>query len=440
MTEWQQLGMSKPTHQRREIVITGQGLVTPLGRTPDALWERWRSGDIAAEPSSEDHFEFFGVPAVARVKDFAPRKEIRNRKLLRLLIDGEPFGLVAVTRAFESAGLTPESYVPERAGVAVGCHKEGFRDENLYDALDIAEKDGRLDRELLIEEGIRRIPPQTLVEGLANAALYYFAHEFRLQGANHNFIASGTGGSLAIGESMRSIRRGEADVMLAGGYDTWLDWRCVGHQHYLGALIPKGNAAAAAQRPFDVDRNGGLPGEGAGMLILESGEHAAQRSARPLGRVEGFAAGTGNRSATRDSQADLYARIIRRAIDDAGSIPEEIDLVHLQGEGSADSDWVEATAVASVLGSRAAEVPATTIKSTTGLLGNASGPVELVMTCEMLRRGEALPIVNLRCPDPDFSLNFVREPLRRPGMKRALLLQRSWPCHFVALVVSGPPD
>src|SRR5690606_9567089 len=117
----------------------------------------------------------YGIRYAAEVQGFEPRKEIRNRKLLRLMIDGEPVGVVAVTRAFEDAGLTPDDYEPERAGVSTGCHKEGFRDSNLYDALDAATgEDGQIDRSLLIEEGIRRIPPQPLVEGLANAALYYF--------------------------------------------------------------------------------------------------------------------------------------------------------------------------------------------------------------------------------------------------------------------------
>lgn len=411
-------------------------MVTPLGRCADDLWRHWSNGHVAAGSANRLNLDFFGVRYVAEVKEFNARKEVKNRKLLRLMIDGEMFGFVAVTNAFEDAGLSPGDYLPERAGVSVGCHKEGFRDSNLYDALDAAQNDdGEIDRARLIEEGVRRIPPQTLVEGLANAALYYFAHEFVLQGANYNFISSGTGGMLAIGEAMRSIRRDEADLMLAGGYDTWIDWRCIGHQRYIGGLSVADRPPHLIQKPFDRDRDGGVAGEGAGMVILESHSSAVDRRASILGEVSGFAAGTGAGSDDRDAHADAYARVIRRALDDAGRTADEVDLIHLQGEGSADSDWIECQAVSRALGEHAMRVPATSIKSATGLLGNASGPVEVIMTLEMLRRGEVLPVVNLKYPDPEFSLNFVREPVSEPSMKCALVLQRSWPRHFTAIVV-----
>lgn len=429
--------MTEKTRHRRSAVVTGQGMLTPLGRTPDDIWQRWANREIAAGPPSKRELDFYNVPYTAEVRDFEPRKEIKNRKLLRLMVAGEPLGFVAATKAFENAGLTPEDYLPERGGIAIGCHKEGFRETNLYDALDAARReDGSIDRALMIADGIRRIPPQTLVEGLANAALYYLAHEFTLQGVNHNLLSSGSGGMLAIGEAMRSVRRGEADIMLAGAYDKWMEWQCYGHQLYIGVLSRADGPPESLHKPFDRDRSGGIPGEGAGMFILEDREHAAARGAPILGEIVGFAAGHGLGNSDRAACAELYASTIRRACNDAGISPAEIDLIHLQGEGTESSDWIEATAVRRALGDHADDVPATTVTSATGLLGNASGPIEVVMTLEMLRRGEVLPIVNLENVDPGLSLNFVREPLSGRSMRYGLVLQRSWPNHFTALVVT----
>lgn len=426
---------------RRRAVVTGQGLVTPLGRTPDELWDRWSRGEGAIAPVTKLDLSPYGIRYAAEVRDFEPRKEIKNRKLLRLMIDGEPFGFVAVTKAFEDAGLTPDDYEPERAGVSTGCHKEGFRDSNLYDALDVATgADGTIDRALLIEEGVRRIPPQTLVEGLANAALYYFAHEFVLQGANHNFLSSGTAGSLAVGEAMRAIRRDEADLMLAGSYDTWLDWMCIGHQTYAHILSTADRPADEVQRPFDRDRDGGVPGEGAGMMILEDRQRAVRRGVPILGEIAGYAVGRGIGDRGEEALIDGYSRVIRRAIEDAGLTPADVDLVHLQGEGTVLSDRMEVLALRRALGDRCDRIPATTIKSATGLLGNASGPVEVVMTLQMLRRGSVLPVLSLHNPDPDLPLNYVREPLTGHSMNCGLVLQRSWPKHFTALVVTTGQD
>jgi 3-oxoacyl-[acyl-carrier-protein] synthase II len=415
-------------------------MVTPLGRTPEELWNAWAAGRMAAAPSAKMDLSPYGISYTSEVRDFEPRKEISNRKLLRLMVDGEPFGLVAVSRAFGNAGLSPADYAPERAGVAIGCHKEGFRNSNLYDALDAATReDGTLDRALLIEDGIRRIPPQTLVEGLANAALYYFAHEFELQGVHHNLIASGSGGLLAIGEAMRSVRREEADLMLAGGYDTWIDWRCIGHLRYLDLLSTASGPPEFVHCPFDRDRTGGIPGEGSGMLILETRERAEQRNVEIPGEVCGFASGTGLGN-NQDSLADTFAGVIRRAVDDADCDLDEIDVVHLHGEGSRDGDWIEANAVRRAFADRGDEVPVTTMASSIGLLGNATGPVHALMTLEMLRRDEILPILNLRHPDAEFRLNFVREPIRRRGMRKGLVLQRSAPHHFTAVVVGTLRD
>jgi len=193
-------------------------------------------------------------------------------------------------------------------------------------------------------------------------------------------------------------------------------------------------------RPFDRDRDGGVPGEGAGMMILEDRQRALRRGATILGEVAGYAVGRGLGGQSEDELVDGYARVILRAIEDAGFSPPDVDLVHLQGEGNVPGDRLEVLAVRKALGGHCDEVPATTMTSAIGLLGNAAGPVELLMTLQMLRRGIVLPIVGLKNPDPDLSLNYVREPLTGQSMKCGLILQRSLPAHFTALVVTTGHD
>lgn len=431
--------MSSPSSQRR-IVVTGRGLVTPLGRTPAEIVDRWRDGPTAVGPITRFDARSLPVQFACEVRDFNPRQEVRNRKLLRLMVGGEDFAFRSATDAMTQAGLSPGGFDPRRLGIALSCHKEGFRFQHLYDALDASRgADGRFDRLRFIQQGMERIPPQIIVEALANAGLYYIAHEYELEGVNHNLLSVGTGGLLAIGAAMQSIQDDEADLMLAGAFDSWVNWMCINHNVFTGLLSISRERPETVHRPFDLRRTGGLPAEGAAMLVLEEWEHARRRGAEVLGEILGFAMATGVPSYDHAACADALGRCIRLALADADCTPADLDLIHLNGEATASGDWMEVRGVRMALGARADEIPATTIRSATGMTGVAAGAIETLITLELLHRCEVPPIRNLEEPDPELPLPLVRETIRGGRFRRGLVLQRCWPSHCAALVVGRAP-
>jgi len=423
----------------QRVVVTGQGLVTPLGRSAPALVDNWMSGRSAAAPITKLDATNLPVRIACEVPDFEPRKEIRNRKLTRLLLRGEDYGVVAAAAAFADAGLAAGDYDPSRAGIAAGIRKEGFRDANFYDAIEAArDEEGRIDRRRFIEDGIRRVPPQTIVEGLANAGIYHIAHEHHLQGFNQNLLAIGSGGFQAIGEAMWALKRDEADLILAGAFDSWVRWTGLAFTHYVGLASPSPDPPHTVHRPFDVSRSGSVVGEGAALFVLEPLARAEARGASILGEIRGCGMATGVPSGDPAACAAALAASIRRSLEVARLTPDEIDLIHLHGDATPPGDRIEARGIGEAFGPRASSVPATTIKSATGFMANASASTEVAAVLEVLRQCVVPPIVNLTTPDPEFELRFVREPLSGVPLRHALLIERGWPSQYVTLIVSHP--
>lgn len=429
-----------PARSRR-VVITGLGCVSPAGRSPEALWQSWEAGRTAAGPIRRFEPASLPVRTAAEVRDFDPRQEIKSRRLLRLLRPGEDFAFVAAAAAMEDARLAGGVPDSERSGSALGSGKDGPRAESLHAAIEHAlGGDARIDRRKFIEEGSALIPPQTIIEGLPNACLYYLAHTYRLEGANHNFLSLGGGGAQALGEAARSIRRNDADLMLAGGFDSWVNWLFLAVHSQRGLLARTGEGADAVQRPFDLERSGSVVGEGAGLVVLEERETARRRGACIRGELLSCAAASGltgiSPADTAARHAAAVVRCITESLTSAALRPADIDLVHLHGEGTVIGDAAEARAVVTALGPRGREIPATTIKSLTGFAGSACTVIELAAVLEMFRRRTILPIANLREPDPELPLNYVVKPVVGVPLRRALLLNRGWPGHYSALIIA----
>jgi 3-oxoacyl-(acyl-carrier-protein) synthase len=256
--------------------------------------------------------------------------------------------------------------------------------------------------------------------------MYHLAQLHRLEGANWNFLSYGSGSALAIGEGLATIRRGEADLMLAGGYDSWVHWINLTLIGQLGMLSQSGH------RPFDLYRDGSVPGEGAGFAVLEDLDRAIARKANIRGELRAeFSAAA---PTVDSSPSHVLAHCISSALNDADWEPEEIDLVHLNGDATVDGDCWEVESLQLALGSHAFKVPVTSLKSATGHLGNASTAVELLATLEMMKQGRLLPVVNLATPDSRFRLKFVRHAIGDAKLKRGLLISRGWPASFSVLL------
>ncbi len=425
---------------KQRVAVTGRGLITPLGRTVDELWRRWAAGECAAGPVKRFDASTLHTRIAAEVPDFVPRQELKSGRLARLLRPGEDFGYLAAGAAFADAQLESSQLNTERSGIAVGCRKEGPKVENFFAGIQAAlDASGDIDHQKFIEDGIKLIPPQTIVEGLPNACMYYIAHEYVLQGVNYNFLALGSGATMALGESLRAIRRGEAELMLAGGYDSWVNWVYLAQLSNRRLLTQRNENPRQAHRPYDVDRDGSVAGEGACLMILEDADTALQRGATVHGELLGYAAMTGVPHEDVAGCTRLLAKCITRALHEAECPPDEIDFIHLTGDATRTGDLVEARAILDVFGAHGRKVPVTTLKSATGHLGNASGSVELAAMLESMRRGTLLPIVNLDRPDPELPLAFVRQTVEGVPLRRGLMLSRGWPTHYTALVVGRQP-
>ena len=421
---------------KRRVAVTGLGLITPIGRTLDDVWQKWAAGGSPAGPVKRFDASQLPTRIATEVPDFLPRKELKSGRLARLLRPGEDFGYLAASTAFEDAERDRDSLDGPRSGIAIGCRKEGPKVENFFAAIKASLNDaGEMDHQQFIEEGIKLIPPQTIVEGLPNACMYYIAHEYVLQGANYNFLALGSGGTMALGESLRAMRRGEADLMLAGGYDSWINWVYLAQLSNRRLLSRNNDHPQQAHRPFDAKRDGSVAGEGAGLMILEDAEAAEERGVRSYGELLGYASATGVRHEDLAGCTRVLTGCIQAALADARCTPEDIDFVHFTGDATPGGDAVEARAFLEAFGKRAAQVPATTLKSASGHLGNASGAVELAVMFESMRRRTLLPIVNLEDPDPVLPLSFVTELMEGVDLHRGLMLSRGWPSHYTALVV-----
>ncbi|MCA9047720.1 MAG: hypothetical protein KDA89_03275 [Planctomycetaceae bacterium] len=429
---------------RRRVVVTGEGLVTPFGRSSAEIWNRWSRGRSAAAAITKFDARTLPVRIAGEVLDFQPRKEIRNRKLLNMMTGGEDFGFRAAHAAIEGSQLehmiASQQLDSYRCGLSIACHKEGFRHQNLGDAfLRSVREDGSIDPNRFVADGWSRIPPRIIIEALSNMGLYNISHDFELRGPNYSLLSIGIGGLQSLGEGLHAIEDNEADVMVAGAFDTWVNWMCIGHNVFNGILSQSAEPPEHVYRPFDIGRSGAVPAEGAAMFVLEELEHALVRGAPILGELLGVSSALSLPENDEAAAAESLANCIRASLESADCTPAELDLIQLHGDGTPAGDRIEACGINLALGDAACRIPATTLKSGTGMMGVASGSAEAALAWEALRRGEVLPIINLAEPENGLGLNFVREHQRLARSRRALVIQRGWPGLSAAIVVGSPP-
>jgi 3-oxoacyl-[acyl-carrier-protein] synthase II len=413
--------------EKRRVVITGRGTISPLGHSPAAILNRWAAGVPAAAVVRGLAKSSLSAQVAAEIHDFVPAEHIHSQRLMKMLQRGEDFAVAAAASAFREAAVSSDELDPTRSGIALGCSKECPPIENFFAALKSSiDVFGVVDKSRFARLGLPLLPPLTLIQSLPNGCMYHLAQLHKLEGVNWNLLSYGSGSALAIGESMATIRRGDADLMLAGGYDSWVHWINLTLIGQLGMLSQNGH------RPFDLHRDGSVPGEGAGFAVLEDLDRAIARKANIYGelRAEFSASAPGVNS----SPSHVLAHCISNALDDAGWGPDAIDVVHLNGDATVDGDSWEVESLQLALGSHASNVPVTSLKSATGHLGNASAAVELFATLEMMNEGRLLPILNLATPDSRFPLKFVRHAAGAAQMKRALLISRGWPANFSVLL------
>ncbi|HEV2754502.1 MAG TPA: beta-ketoacyl-ACP synthase II [Actinomycetota bacterium] len=405
-------------------VITGLGLVTPIGTGTDEVWDALLEGRSGAAPIEGFDVSGYETRIGAQVRDFEPTAYMDRRDATR----SDRFTQLAVAAAalaWQDAGLA-DAVDRDRAGVIVGSGIGG-----LYT---IEEGDAALAR-----GGPRRVSPFTVPKLMPNAAAAAISMQLGLRGINHCVSSACATGAHALGEALMAIRAGRADVVLAGGTEAALTPLALAAFARMGALSQRNDDPERASRPFDAGRDGFVFGEGAGVVVLESEEHARRRGAAPLAKLAGYGATADAFHLTQpDAEGDGATRAMALALEDAGVFPEDVDYVNAHGTSTPYNDRIETLAIKRALGPESKRVPVTSTKSQTGHLLGAAGAVEAAVTALIVDRGVIPRTINLEEPDPECDLDYVPDEPREQRVKTALTNSFGFGGQNACLVLTAP--
>jgi 3-oxoacyl-[acyl-carrier-protein] synthase II len=426
---------------RRRVVITGMGVVTPLGDTPGGLFAALAQGRSGVGPIRSFDASAFPTRFAAEVRDFDLARYVRDPGRWASAGPNSRFAAAAAQRALGDAGLLEGARVDRtRFGVYVGTG-EGAQDfHNLMAALARGHRPGAedLDGVGFCSAGLRRLDAGREYEQELHTNPAHLADHFGLEGPNYNCLTACAAGSQAVGEALEIIRAGEADVMLSGGSHSMVYPLGVTGFNLLTALSTRNDAPQKASRPFDLHRDGFVLGEGAGIVVLEELGHAKRRGATIYAELTGYGC-TADAFRVTDSHPEGRGAIacMRAALADARLAPEEIGYVNAHGTGTQVNDRVETLAIKQVFGPAAYSVPVSSSKSMLGHLIAAAGAVEVVICVEAIRRGVLPPTINYEFPDPACDLDYVPNCARERRVRHALSNSFGFGGQNAALVVSA---
>lgn len=409
----------------RRVVVTGIGLVSPVGIGAEATWAGLVAGKSGAGPITRFDAEAFPCRIACEVEgfdalDYIDRREAR--KMDRFI----HYALAAAQFAFDDAGFETPVAAPDRFGVIVGSGIGGF---------------GTIEREhaRLLEHGPRRISPFFVPAMVVNLASGQVSIRFGVKGPNAAPATACSAGAHAIGDAFRLIRYGYADVMIAGGAEATITPLGIGGFAALRALSTRNDDPLAASRPFDRDRDGFVVGEGAGILILEERERALARGVPPYAEVLGYGmSGDAFHITAPAEDGGGAARVMRAALDEAGIPPSEVDAVNAHGTSTPLNDRIETAAIRRVFGEHADRLAVSSTKSMTGHLLGGAGGLEAGISCLTLRNRRLPPTINYETPDPDCDLDIVPNESRAAEVNRILSNSFGFGGTNAALLFSRP--
>jgi 3-oxoacyl-[acyl-carrier-protein] synthase II len=398
----------------RRVAITGLGLVTPAGNDAAATWSTLLEGRSRISAITRFDASGFPVRIAAEAKQFDETAVPADRKLLKFTNRSHRFALAAAAEALRDAGICPSQQTRRQWGCAVGTGMMGMEFADLLRLQQHSAADGELDVRRLLEDEVA-LDPMAFCRSQAPAGLSLLLRQFGIGGYATSVHTACASGGQAVGTGMKLIRRGTADWVLAGGFDSMITPIGLAGFCLLNALSPDNEAPQRASRPFDATRNGFVLGEGAGFLVLEEWQAARRRGARIYAEL----AGDGNslssyRITDSHPSGDGPIQSMQQALADAGATPADVSYVNAHGTSTVMNDRSEAAALRAVFGTHAQRLAVSSTKSVMGHLIAAAGAVEAAVSALAIHHG-MLPInANLTELDPECELNIVRgEPCRR---------------------------
>jgi 3-oxoacyl-[acyl-carrier-protein] synthase II len=393
--------------ERRRVVITGLGAVTPVGNTAEEFWTALTQGKSGVGPITRFDTAGFPTRIAGEVKGFDALKYV-DKKDDRKLDLYLKYAIACAAMAVEDAGLDPAKEDGDRFGVLVGSGIGGI--STLLDS-----------HKVLLDKGPDRVSPFFIPMLIINMASGLISMRFGARGPNSSVVTACATGNHAIGDATRVIQRGDADVMIAGGAEAIIIPLTIAGFCQMKAMSTRNDEPTKASRPFDAERDGFVCGEGGGLVVLESLEHAVRRDARIYAEVVGYGmTGDAHHMTAPDPEGDGAARAMAAALRDAGVEPAAVGYINAHGTSTPYNDKFETLAIKRVFGEHAKRLPVSSTKSMTGHLLGAAGGIEAIATTLALHHGVLPPTINYEKPDPECDLDYVPNQARKQDVEVAL--------------------
>ncbi|HLC19170.1 MAG TPA: beta-ketoacyl-ACP synthase II [Thermodesulfobacteriota bacterium] len=391
----------------RRVVVTGLGIVSPLGKGVEECWAGAVAGKSGIRRITRFDPEGFPVQIAGEVPGFDPKESIDKKEIKKMDLFIQ-YAMAAGLEAFRDSGFEITGENAERVGVYIGAGIGGLPAiEHWYDVLK--------------EKGPERITPFFIPMVIINLASGQVSIKLGAKGPNSCAVTACATGTHSIGDAFKLIQNNQADCMIAGGTESTITPLCIGGFNAMKALSQRNDAPERASRPFDRDRDGFVVGEGSGIVVLEELEGAKKRGAEIYCEVSGYGLNSDAYHMTTPApDGEGAARCMRLALKDAGLNPDEVAYINAHGTSTYYNDLYETQAIKTVFGEHARKLAVSSTKSMTGHLLGAAGGIEAVFTALALSRGVLPPTINYETPDPECDLDYVPNTAREAVVKAAM--------------------
>ena len=380
---------------KRRVVVTGMGVISPVGNDVATTWRSLIEGKSGTAPITKFDASAFPVKFAAEVKGFNPL-DYMDRKEAKRADHYTQYAVAGARQAMTNAGLVERNGMdPDRIGVIIGSGIGGLKSfEEQHD--------------VYRERGVGKISPFFIPMFIADIAAGIVSMMFNAKGPNYATVSACATSAHAIGDAYRTIQYGDADIMITGGAEATVTPMAIGGFANMKALSERNDSPETASRPFDATRDGFVMGEGAGILILEELEHALSRGATIYAEIAGYGAtGDAYHLTAPAPDGEGAQRAMKRALKDAGLEPKDIQYINAHGTSTPANDFNETRAIQAVFGEHARKVNVSSTKSATGHMLGAAGAVEAVISSMVVGNGIIPPTINYQTPDPELDLNYT---------------------------------
>jgi 3-oxoacyl-[acyl-carrier-protein] synthase II len=401
-----------PSHADRRVVITGLGVISPLGHEIDTLWKNIIAGQCGIDRITHFDASAFDCQIAAEVKNFDPTPAFPSPKEVRRSDPYSQFGIYAGWRALQDSGLDLDKSDRDEIGAFIGSGIGG-----LYTTEE--------QHKVFLQKGPGRLSPFMIPMLILNMASGVFSMYFKLRGPNLATCSACATANHAIGEAWRTIKMGDAQVMFAGGAEATIVPLGIGGFCAMRAMSTRNDEPKKSSRPFDLGRDGFVMGEGAGVIVLEDLEHARKRGARIYCELVGYGnTADANHMTAPSPQGEGAARCMKMALRSSGLRPDQISYINAHGTSTPQGDLCETQAIKHVFGDHARKLAVSSTKGATGHMLGAAGAIEMALCAKALETDIVPPTINLDQPDPECDLDYVPHTARE--MKVEAIINNSF--------------